>query len=337
VNYAEKYGLDDADDVAAARRRVAAGTQSRKKVLQMSDGDHSRRRFSVGARVYDSELGATCHWCRQKTVEAHVVCTNALCGKPKRAPVRFCGMCLRNRHGEDIERAVASGMWECPRCRGSCGEGCAACCNCGPCRKANGLPPTHQVVQLARAAGFDNVHDYLVHGVTGESPEELLERKKTFNWGKWLMRDFKPAADESAAAPAAAPAAATAATATPPRIVDFAGALVNRRGDSARDSPEAATARAKRPETSVLRKRPWERALEANRHWSAGKRASDRPVPPETPDGDARTKRDARVLRGDARTRSRELFGTPSPETAPKRGGLRGVAERDARERRRQL
>jgi hypothetical protein len=32
-----------------------------------------------------------------------------------------------------------------------------------------GLEPTHQVVRLARDAGFDNVHDYLVHLVTGEA------------------------------------------------------------------------------------------------------------------------------------------------------------------------
>jgi hypothetical protein len=31
-----------------------------------------------------------------------------------------------------------------------------------------GLEPTHQVVRLARDAGFGNVHDYLVHLVTGE-------------------------------------------------------------------------------------------------------------------------------------------------------------------------
>jgi hypothetical protein len=39
----------------------------------MKDGD--RRRHQVGGRVYDSELGVSCHWCRQKTVETHVVCT----------------------------------------------------------------------------------------------------------------------------------------------------------------------------------------------------------------------------------------------------------------------
>ncbi len=46
--------------------------------------------------------------------------------------------CLRNRHGEDAVVAAASGCWECPVCRGSCGKGCVKCCNCGPCRKKVG-------------------------------------------------------------------------------------------------------------------------------------------------------------------------------------------------------
>ena len=125
----------------------------------MSDGDHARVRYSVGARVYDSELGTTCHWCRQKTVEA----------------------------------ALASGCWTCPKCRGSCGEGCVTCCNCGPCRKAAGLSPTHQIIGQARQAGFDNVHDYLVHRVVGATPTQLARRKRAFAWGRWLREDFKPA------------------------------------------------------------------------------------------------------------------------------------------------
>ena len=198
INYAEKYGLDDDDDVAAARRRVVSSTRKKQKLGSMSDGDFARRRFSVGARVYDSELGVTCHWCRQKTVETHVFCTAEACAERRSAPLAFCGMCLRNRHGEDIDAAVASGIWRCPRCRGSCGDGCVTCCNCGPCRKAHGLAPTHQVIQLARGAGFDNVHDYLVHGATGLTPAALLERKKSFEWGKWLAQGFRPAKTKTA-------------------------------------------------------------------------------------------------------------------------------------------
>ena len=145
--------------------------------------------FQVGGRVYDSELGVTCHWCRQKTVETHVTCVGEACAGA-RLPLAFCTMCLRNRHGEDIDEAVASGCWTCPRCRGSCGEGCVTCCNCGPCRKKAGLAPTHQIIGLARAHGFDNVHDYLVHQKTGESQEEIAARKLEFPWGKWLRDDF---------------------------------------------------------------------------------------------------------------------------------------------------
>ena len=229
VNYAERYGLEDAsdDDLAAARRASRKSPLGKRKaeLVSMSDGDHARVRYSVGRRVYDSELGTTCHWCRQKTVETHVTvrrpdqthpidrtvippppltpahppplirhaqCTAEGCGRG-RMPVSFCGMCLRNRHGEDIDAAVASGAWVCPRCRGSCGEGCVTCCNCGPCRKAKGLAPTHQVINLARASGFDNVHDYLVHGVTGATPAQLLQRKTSFAWGRWLLNDFTPA------------------------------------------------------------------------------------------------------------------------------------------------
>ena len=153
VNYAERYGLEhgDDDDLNAARVRNRAINKSkpRARLVSMSDGDHARVRYSVGRRVYDSELGTTCHWCRQKTVETHVTCTADGCGRG-RMPVSFCGMCLRNRHGEDIDAAVASNAWICPKCRGSCGDGCVTCCNCGPCRKANGLAPTHQVINLDR-------------------------------------------------------------------------------------------------------------------------------------------------------------------------------------------
>ena len=148
--------------------------------------------------MYDSEKGVTCHWCRQKTVETHVTCVGEACSGA-RLPVAFCTMCLRNRHGEDIDAAVASGCWTCPRCRGSCGEGCVTCCNCGPCRKKAGLSPTHQIIGVARASGFDNVHDYLVHQKTGESASVISARKTAFPWGAWLRDDFCPPVNVAAA------------------------------------------------------------------------------------------------------------------------------------------
>lgn len=55
-------------------------------------------------------------------------------------------------------------------------------CNCGPCRKADGKAPTGQVVFQARNAGFENVHDYLVHLETGETSVEIAQRKVGRDW-----------------------------------------------------------------------------------------------------------------------------------------------------------
>lgn len=129
----------------------------------------------VGCRLYDSVNGQTCHWCRQKTVEDHVQCS--------RCPIRFCGLCLKNRHGEDILVEMYEGnAWVCPKCRNGCGPGCNQCCNCGPCRKAQGLITTGVVVHQARNAGFTNVHDYLIFMNTGESSFEIARRKIGRGW-----------------------------------------------------------------------------------------------------------------------------------------------------------
>eukprot|EP00798_Chlamydomonas_sp_ICE-L_P023909 gene23909-9478_t len=140
-----------------------------------------------GGRVYDSKFGVTCHWCRQKTLEDHVSCAHPGCGHGgKSLPTTFCKMCLKNRHGEDVEEAFQSGKWVCPKCRGSCGKGCVQCCNCGPCRKKAGLDPTGNVMRSVREAGFDNVHDYLINLVTGELPEEIAARKGSHPWAAWI-------------------------------------------------------------------------------------------------------------------------------------------------------
>jgi len=45
--------------------------------------------ITQGGKVYDSKYGVTCHWCRQKTLEDHVTCTNQGCGKGKRLATTF--------------------------------------------------------------------------------------------------------------------------------------------------------------------------------------------------------------------------------------------------------
>lgn len=174
-----------------ARRGISAGCPE----SRYDSGLGVRRQ---GGRIYDSKNGVTCHWCRQKTLEDHVVCTSESCGGGKTLPVSFCRMCLWNRHGENVYDAIASGKWICPKCRGGCGDGCRCCCNCGPCRKKNGLGPTFQMVKEARVSGFDNVHDYLIHLKTKETSCQIMNRKHRFEWGRWLSaHEQDPEATES--------------------------------------------------------------------------------------------------------------------------------------------
>ena len=176
------------------------------------------RRVNVGGRVYDSRLGVTCHWCRQKTHEAHVTCTSPSCALPgSRLAVSFCGQCLKNRNGEDVFAARESGRWVCPRCRGSCGPGCASCCNCGPCRVAAGLKPTGPGIASAFAAGFGNVHDFLVGRETGEGREAVARRKLGFPWGAWLAPR-----NEASPSTATHPAAREATPPAPPAMLPMA-------------------------------------------------------------------------------------------------------------------
>jgi len=188
-----KSGLDE----FVVKERAKVGSKQR---LFDSQGPISRFDSglgirSQGGRIYDSKNGITCHWCRQKTVEDHVICTSQDCGGGRTMPVAFCRMCLFNRHGECVIQCKKSGNWVCPRCRGSCGAGCKLCCNCGPCRKKHGLHPTHQIVKEARRSGFDNVHDYLVHLNTGDDCETIAQRKYDFAWGSFLKNNIREEAE----------------------------------------------------------------------------------------------------------------------------------------------
>ena len=49
-----------------------------------------------------------------------------------------------------------------------------------------GLDPTNHIFRSAKDAGFSDVHDYLVHLVTGESADAIAARKPAQPWGAWL-------------------------------------------------------------------------------------------------------------------------------------------------------
>lgn len=154
------------------------------------------------------------------------MCTGRLCGVA-RLPVAFCVACLANRNGEDVASCVAAGDWVCPRCRGGCGPGCSGsacdssvvgtgCCNCGPCRKRQGLEPTGQAMPAADRAGYTNVHDYLVGTKLGLDQAGMHARRLAKGWGHWSNTlAVREAAAAAAAAGGAGPSSAPPAPASP--------------------------------------------------------------------------------------------------------------------------
>ncbi|KAG0587227.1 hypothetical protein KC19_2G150000 [Ceratodon purpureus] len=165
-------------------------TQESQKEKEIKNRNSNPGRRIQGGRIYDSSLGRTCHWCRQKTVEHHVKC--------RKCTIYYCGPCLMNRNGENVMEELAEGVrWLCPKCRNGCGPGCENCCNCGPCRKASGKTPTGQLIREARNAGFLNAHDYLVHLNTGETPETIAQRKVGRDWTNCGRFEWKNSSEDS--------------------------------------------------------------------------------------------------------------------------------------------
>lgn len=108
----------------AEDRILSCRSQNREKELESQREQEIKHRKSnpgrriQSGRIYDSSLGKTCHWCRQKTVEHHVKC--------RECTINYCGPCLTNRNGENVLEELAEGVrWLCPKCRNGCGPGCA--------------------------------------------------------------------------------------------------------------------------------------------------------------------------------------------------------------------
>ncbi|KAG6545260.1 hypothetical protein Mapa_013373 [Marchantia paleacea] len=109
-----------------------------------------------GKRIYDSELGRTCHQCRQKTLGPRTSCAKckARCGQ-------FCTECLRSRYGEKLSDATSNKNWDCPVCRGIC--------NCSICRNKRGLAATGQLYPRVLEQGYKSVAHYLLND-KGDQP-----------------------------------------------------------------------------------------------------------------------------------------------------------------------
>ncbi|KAJ2363519.1 Cell division cycle-associated 7-like protein, partial [Coemansia sp. RSA 2607] len=78
--------------------RYGSYKRKKQKTSRMSGGMGLRTsnpgRRIVGGRVYDSEVGSTCHQCRQKTMDPKIHCSNNHCN------VMFDEHCLEIRYNE---------------------------------------------------------------------------------------------------------------------------------------------------------------------------------------------------------------------------------------------
>jgi|UniRef100_A0A7S4FE42 hypothetical protein len=78
-----------------------------------------------------ASFGSSCHWCRQKTIDRKVQCSNPDCLSIS----TWCGSCLWNRHREDILSAIDDPEWLCPACLGECNCSLAGQFACGMYRR----------------------------------------------------------------------------------------------------------------------------------------------------------------------------------------------------------
>ncbi|KAM6549245.1 hypothetical protein CsatB_020921 [Cannabis sativa] len=129
----------------------------------------------VGARIYDSENGKTCHQCRQKTMDFVASCKNTKGGKI--CTLNVCHKCLLNRYGEKAEEVNLLDDWTCPKCRGIC--------NCSFCMKKRGHKPTGILVHAAKAIGLNSASEMILMkgadnlGVERSSKKTVVSPKKS--------------------------------------------------------------------------------------------------------------------------------------------------------------
>jgi len=105
---------------------------------------------NVSNKKYDGVTGTSCHQCRQKTLDLKTICRSGICQGVRG---NFCGVCLRNRYGQDAKKALKDPKWCCPPCLGIC--------NCSICRKREGKDATGYITGLAQSRGYQSVHQYL--------------------------------------------------------------------------------------------------------------------------------------------------------------------------------
>ncbi|XP_038065768.1 cell division cycle-associated 7-like protein [Patiria miniata] len=149
----EVYEDDEMEELPTPTKRRRLNNRPREAVKRPEDITEEELRMvaeCVRDKKYNTEVGTSCHQCRQKTIDMKTICRDDGCTGVRG---QFCGPCLRNRYGEDAKAALLNPDWICPPCRGIC--------NCSFCRKKQGRHATGILIHLARGSGYSSVKDYL--------------------------------------------------------------------------------------------------------------------------------------------------------------------------------
>lgn len=98
----DEYGLKSFRERCKQRKQAKAAETFGYRTRRSNPG-----RRVIHGRIYDSELGTTCHQCRQKTMNKKVQCTNEiidpLTGEKSMCTLMMDEPCLLGRYGETVE------------------------------------------------------------------------------------------------------------------------------------------------------------------------------------------------------------------------------------------
>ena len=147
---------------------------SAKKIKQLLEHRcNSKGRGSI----YDSKVGITCHFCRQKKLCAEEDCPRCStrsvtkecigksdCSRCHSATGMFCRACLLIRYGlelEDVREKMAKGEWLCPHCYEEDHPNEGWICNSSICMTRRGMAPTGIAIYEAQGKGFPSVAHFV--------------------------------------------------------------------------------------------------------------------------------------------------------------------------------
>ncbi|KAJ0974937.1 hypothetical protein J5N97_016902 [Dioscorea zingiberensis] len=126
--------------------------------------------------IYDSVLGISCHFCRQKTLCWEDDCKHcrdgdidAPCiGKTECSSCHssngiLCRPCLKVRYGEELEDVRMNKGWMCPHCIEDKGINPFWICNSSICLKKRKMAPTGIAIYQAREMGYESVAHLIMY------------------------------------------------------------------------------------------------------------------------------------------------------------------------------